>query len=49
MLRMKPLHDDVENFFKGTDKEFEILESIIKHTLVIISEHEKQIELSDLK
>jgi len=49
MLRMKPMDDDVEKFFEGTDKEFEIFESIIKHTLAIISEHEKQIELSDLK
>ena len=46
---MNPLNDDVKNSFKGMDEELEILEGIIKHALAIISEHEKQIESSDLK
>ena len=44
MLRMNNTHDEFAYFFGKMDKEFQILESVIKNTLEKIHVYEKQIE-----
>ena len=46
MLLLNHTNNDVENFFKETDKEFETLESVIIHALGMIDAYEKEIELT---
>ena len=49
MLRMNHTNDDLEYFFDQMDSAFELLDSVIQNSLQTINEHEKQIDLSDLK
>jgi hypothetical protein len=49
MLRMNHTNDDLEYFFDQMDSAFELLDNVIQNSLQTINEHEKQIDLSDLK
>jgi len=44
MLRMNNTNDELEYFFGRTDKEFRMLEGVIKNTLDKINAYERQIE-----
>ena len=47
MLRMNHTNDDLENFFRDMDEEFETLENVIKNALKVADAYEKQLESSE--
>jgi len=47
MLQMNHTNNDLENFFRDMDGEFETLENVIKNALEIVDAYEKQFESSE--